>query len=79
MKRFLIASALILSVVSPAFAHHSPAAFEAQKTVSLTGTSSRRGYWVLTTDGTVLPFGDAVHHGDPKTYGARPITLSAAG
>jgi hypothetical protein len=47
--------------------------------VSLTGTSSRRGYWVLTTDGTVLPFGDAVHHGDPKTYGARPITLSAAG
>lgn len=38
MKRFLIASALILSVVSPAFAHHSPAAFEAQKTVSLTGT-----------------------------------------
>src|SRR5918993_354486 len=37
MKKFLIASALMLSVVAPAFAHHSPAAFEAQKTVSLVG------------------------------------------
>ena len=27
----------MLSVVAPAFAHHSPAAFEAQKTVTLTG------------------------------------------
>ena len=37
MRKFLIASALMLSVVAPAFAHHSPAAFEAQKTVTLTG------------------------------------------
>jgi hypothetical protein len=37
MKKLLIASALVLSVVAPAVAHHSPAAFEAQKTVTLTG------------------------------------------
>ena len=37
MKRFLIAAALVVSVVAPAFAHHSPAAFEAQKTVTVTG------------------------------------------
>src|SRR5512134_3972052 len=37
MKKLLIAAALMLSVVAPAFAHHSPAAFEAQKTVTLTG------------------------------------------
>jgi uncharacterized protein DUF6152 len=37
MKKLLVASALILSVVAPAFAHHSPAAFEAQKTVTLVG------------------------------------------
>jgi hypothetical protein len=38
MKKVLIASALALSIVAPAMAHHSPAAFEATKTVSLTGT-----------------------------------------
>jgi hypothetical protein len=38
MKRLLIASALVTAFVAPAFAHHSPAAFEAQKTVTLTGT-----------------------------------------
>ena len=37
MRKLFIAFALMLSVVAPAFAHHSPAAFEAQKTVSLTG------------------------------------------
>jgi hypothetical protein len=38
MKRLLIASALVVSFVAPGFAHHSPAAFEAQKTVTLVGT-----------------------------------------
>ena len=38
MKRFLIASALMVAFVAPAFAHHSPAAFEASKTVTLVGT-----------------------------------------
>ena len=38
MRKFLIASALMLGIVAPAFAHHSPAAFEAQKTVTLVGT-----------------------------------------
>jgi hypothetical protein len=38
MKKFLIASALMMAVSAPAFAHHSPAAFEAQKTVTLVGT-----------------------------------------
>jgi uncharacterized protein DUF6152 len=38
MKKLIIASALVLSVVAPAFAHHSPAAFEPQKTITLTGT-----------------------------------------
>jgi len=47
--------------------------------VSLTGTNSGHGYWVLTNDGVVVPFGDAVHYGDPKTYGVRPITLTAVG
>ena len=37
MKRFLLVSALLLSIAVPAFAHHSPAAFEAQKTVTLAG------------------------------------------
>jgi hypothetical protein len=37
MRKLFIASALILSVAASAYAHHSPAAFEAQKTVSLTG------------------------------------------
>ena len=37
MRKFLIASALILSVAAPGVAHHSPAAFEAQKTVTLVG------------------------------------------
>ena len=47
--------------------------------VSLTGTNSGHGYWVLTNDGVVVPFGDAVHYGDPKTYGVKPITLTAVG
>ena len=38
MKRLLIASALLVAFTAPAFAHHSPAAFEAQKTVTLVGT-----------------------------------------
>ena len=38
MKKFLIVSVLMLSIVAPAVAHHSPAAFEAQKTVTLVGT-----------------------------------------
>jgi hypothetical protein len=38
MKRVLIASALVLSVVAPVVAHHSPAAFEPTKTVTLVGT-----------------------------------------
>jgi len=38
MKTFIIVSALVLGIVAPAVAHHSPAAFEAQKTVTLVGT-----------------------------------------
>ena len=38
MRRFLLAAVLISGIVAPAFAHHSPAAFEAQKTVTLVGT-----------------------------------------
>ena len=38
MKKFLVVSAFALSVAAPAFAHHSPAAFETQKTVTLVGT-----------------------------------------
>ena len=38
MKKFLIVSALALSAAAPAFAHHSPAAFETTKTVTLVGT-----------------------------------------
>jgi hypothetical protein len=37
MKRLLIASALAVGVVAPVFAHHSPAAFEPTKTVTLVG------------------------------------------
>jgi hypothetical protein len=37
MKRLLLASVLALGVAAPVLAHHSPAAFEATKTVSLTG------------------------------------------
>lgn len=40
MKKSLLgwAAALTLAAVAPALAHHSPAAFEAQKTVTLKGT-----------------------------------------
>ena len=38
MKRRFIASALLVASTAPGFAHHSPAAFEAQKTVTLVGT-----------------------------------------
>ena len=38
MKKLLIASALVVSVAAPAFAHHSPAAFETDKNVTLVGT-----------------------------------------
>ncbi len=38
MKRLLIASALVVAFSAPALAHHSPAAFEAQKKVTLIGT-----------------------------------------
>jgi hypothetical protein len=38
MKTFLIAAALMMTITAPALAHHSPAAFEAQKTVTLVGT-----------------------------------------
>ncbi len=39
MKKSLLgwAAAITLAAVAPALAHHSPAAFEAQKTVTLTG------------------------------------------
>ena len=37
MKRLFMAAALVLAFIAPAFAHHSPAAFEAQKTITLTG------------------------------------------
>ena len=38
MKTFIVVTALVLGIVAPALAHHSPAAFEAQKTVTLVGT-----------------------------------------
>ena len=38
MKKFLFAAALITAIAAPVLAHHSPAAFEAQKTVTLVGT-----------------------------------------
>ena len=38
MKRLSIAAALVIGIAVPAFAHHSPAAFEATKTVTLAGT-----------------------------------------
>jgi hypothetical protein len=38
MKRLLIASALVAMFIAPVLAHHSPAAFEASKTITLTGT-----------------------------------------
>ena len=38
MRRLLIASALAVGLVAPLLAHHSPAAFEATKTVTLVGT-----------------------------------------
>jgi hypothetical protein len=38
MKRLFIASVLIAAFAAPALAHHSPAAFEASKTITVTGT-----------------------------------------
>jgi hypothetical protein len=38
MKRLLIASALVAMFIAPVLAHHSPAAFEASKSITLTGT-----------------------------------------
>ena len=38
MKRLVLASALAFGLVTPLLAHHSPAAFEANKTVTLAGT-----------------------------------------
>ena len=38
MKTLLLGAAVALGLVAPAFAHHSPAAFETNKTVTLTGT-----------------------------------------
>ncbi|HZJ34085.1 MAG TPA: DUF6152 family protein [Vicinamibacterales bacterium] len=38
MKRLLIASTLVVMFIAPVFAHHSPAAFEASKSITLTGT-----------------------------------------
>ena len=38
MKRLLMASAMAIALVVPALAHHSPAAFEPTKTVTLVGT-----------------------------------------
>jgi hypothetical protein len=37
MRKLLVALALVPALMAPALAHHSPAAFEAQKTVSLRG------------------------------------------
>jgi hypothetical protein len=45
---------------------------------SMTGTTTGRGYWVLTGDGRVMPFGDAPQHGEPRTYGATPIAVTAS-
>jgi hypothetical protein len=38
MKRLLLASALVATFIAPVLAHHSPAAFEASKSITLTGT-----------------------------------------
>jgi hypothetical protein len=38
MKRVLLASAMAVGLMAPALAHHSPAAFEPTKTVTLVGT-----------------------------------------
>jgi hypothetical protein len=38
MNRLVLASALAFGLVTPLLAHHSPAAFEANKTVTLAGT-----------------------------------------
>jgi len=55
MKRLLIASAFVLALVAPALAHHSPAAFEAQKTVTVTGVVKEFRWqnphtWIEVTD-----------------------------
>jgi hypothetical protein len=38
MRKFLVASAFLLTLVAPALAHHSPAAFDRTKEVKLVGT-----------------------------------------
>ena len=38
MRRALLVSALVLAIVAPALAHHSPAAFDRTKEVKLVGT-----------------------------------------
>jgi Family of unknown function (DUF6152) len=38
MRRTLLVSALVLAIVAPALAHHSPAAFDRTKEVKLVGT-----------------------------------------
>jgi len=55
MKRLLIAPAFVLALVAPALAHHSPAAFEAQKTVTVTGVVKEFRWqnphtWIEVTD-----------------------------
>ncbi|MGQ0826497.1 MAG: M23 family metallopeptidase [Actinomycetota bacterium] len=45
--------------------------------ISMTTSATGRGYWVLTTDGKVMAYGDAALHGEPATFGGRPIVLTA--
>ena len=55
MKRLLIASTLVVMFIAPVFAHHSPAAFEASKSITLTGTVKEFRWqnphtWIEVTD-----------------------------
>src|SRR5690606_26791693 len=40
--------------------------------VDFAPTPSGAGYWILTNDGVVHPFGDAVDHGDSSHTGTHP-------
>ncbi|MEO1063095.1 MAG: S8 family serine peptidase [Actinomycetota bacterium] len=41
-------------------------------------TADREGYWIVTADGTVLPFGDAVDWGEPDLPGTTVVALAPA-
>ena len=36
------------------------------------------GYWMLLSDGQVLPFGNAMDYGEPATTHDQPVALAAA-